>query len=116
MTTEHNKRTTILLNVAHYLTALVILLKGLSKIGIPGKEWIAIVSIFVAVSIVLGTIFHHRFEKTLRHFKAYTYAVEALVLSMVGYLYIKEGKQFLQYACFFASAMFIVALIIYIRS
>jgi hypothetical protein len=40
---------------------------------------------------------------------------EAIVMAIVGYLYAIEGKQLIQYVCFAASAMFIVALIVYIK-
>jgi predicted MFS family arabinose efflux permease len=109
------RRVRLLENVVHYLTAFTIILKGLDKIGAPGKAGYGIVLVLIGALIVLGTIFHHKLERWLKHFKAITYALEAVVMSIVGYLYLKEGKQLIQYVCFFAAVMFIVALCVYIR-
>lgn len=116
MTTEKkHKRLAFLENMTHYLTALVIILKGLDKIETPGKLWVSIVFLTLGVLIVLGTIFHHKAEKLLKHFKAYVFAFEAIVMAIVGYLYMKDGKQMIQYVCFAAALMFLVALIVYIN-
>ena len=116
MTTEKKPRRVILENMTHYLTALVIIIKGLDKIETPGKLWVSIVFLTIGVLIVLGTIFHHKAEKLLKHFKAYVFAFEAVVMAIVGYLYMKDGKQMIQYVCFAASLMFLVALVVYIKN
>ena len=112
--TKHNKKVEIFEQAGHYLTAFVILMKGLDKLESPEKTGYAFIFILIAVLIILGTIFHHRFEKILKHFKVYAWIFEAIVMSIVGYLYLKEGKQLIQYVCFGASVMFIVAAIVYI--
>jgi hypothetical protein len=71
--------------------------------------------LLIGVLIVAGNVFHHKAERLLRHFKAYVYVLEAVVMSMVGYLYAKDGKSLIQYVCFAAAAMFVVALVIYVR-
>lgn len=101
-------------NIAHYMTAFVIFMKGFDKIDQPGKLGFAIVFIVIALLIVLGTIFHHRAERILKHFKAFIFVFEAIVMSIVGYLYMKEGKQMIQYVCFASAFVFLVALVIYI--
>jgi hypothetical protein len=101
-------------SIAHYMTAFVILMKGLDKLGQPGKLWVGIIFLAIAVFIVLGSIFHHKAETMLKHFKAYVFVLEAIVMSIVGYLYMKEGKQMIQYVCFASSLIFIIATIIYI--
>ena len=101
-------------SIGHYLTAFVVLLKGIDKIDL-GKPAIGVLFVLFALIIVLGTFFHHKAVRLLRHFKAYIFVMEAIVIGMVGYLYLKDGKQFLPYVCFLASAVFIVALIIYIK-
>ncbi len=109
------KRLVFLENLTHYLTALVILLKGMDKMEAPGKTGYAVFFILIAVFIVLGTFFHHRLQHTVKHFKAYVFSLEAVVMSIVGYLYLKEGKQTIQYVCFAAALMFVVAVIVYFR-
>ena len=108
------RRRELLESITHYITAFVVLMKGIDKVGTPGKGWLGALFIFFAIVIAAGTIFHHRFDKLLHHFKAYTFAIEAIVLAAVGYLYAKEGKHFVQYVFFAASALFVVALIAYI--
>lgn len=116
MTTEKKARRQIFLEtMTHYLAAMVIIIKGLDKIGTPGKLWVSILFLTLGVLIILGTIFHHKAEKLLKHFKAYVFVFEAVVMAVVGYLYVKEGKQMIQYVCFAASLMFVVALIVYLR-
>jgi hypothetical protein len=109
------KRIELLEKATHYLTALVILLKGLDKLETPGKLWFGIIFLLIALFITVGTFFHHRMEKWLRHFKAWVYTLEAVVMGIVGYLYMKEGKHMIQYVCFAAAVMFLVALVVNIR-
>jgi len=108
------RRQELMENITHYITAFVVLMKGIDKVGTPGKGWLGALFIFFASVIVAGTLFHTRFEKLLHHFKAYTFAIEAIVLAAVGILYAKEGKHFVQYAFFAASVLFLVALIAYV--
>jgi phosphatidylserine synthase len=110
-----NKRNEIFLTITHALTVLVVLLKGISKVNTPGKSWIGLLFIGIALFLAFGTIYYHRFEKILKHFKAYTFCLESIVLALVGYMYVKEGKHFIQYVCFLASIMYIIALIVYLR-
>ena len=114
-TAGRTKKLAILEKITHYLTAFVIILKGADKVSDPEKTGFGIALLLIGSFIVLGTIFHHKAEKALKHFKAYVFALEAVVMSIVGYLYMAEGKQFIQYVCFLASIIFLVALIIYIR-
>jgi hypothetical protein len=110
-----SKRVIILENVTHYFTALVVvLLKGFDKID-HGKAGVGIVFIVIGIIIVSGTLLHHKADKILRHFNAYVFALEAIVMAIIGYMYAQEGKQFIQYVCYFASAMFVVALAVYLK-
>jgi hypothetical protein len=113
--TTKTKRLVLLENMTHYLTAMVVILKGIDKIDTPGKLWYGILFLSIGLLIIGGTLFHHKAEKQLKHFKAYVLIFEAIVMITVGYLYEKEGKQFIQYVCFAAAGMFAVALVIYIR-
>jgi hypothetical protein len=112
--TAKTKRLMFLENITHYLTALVVIIKGLDKIDTPGKMSYGILFLIMGLLIAVGTLFHHKAEKLLKHFKAYVLIFEAVIMGIVGYLYVKEGKHLLQYVCFAASMMFVVALVIYI--
>lgn len=100
--------------MAHYLTAFVVLMKGVDKID-QGKPAFGFVFVLIGLIILFGTIFHHRFEKQLRHFKAWVFALEAVSISIVGYLYMKDGKQFIQYVCFASAIIFVVAIVVYFK-
>lgn len=113
MGTIRRKRAALMETIAHYLTAFVVLLKGFDKVQVDGKGTYGIILIVIGVLIVLGTVFHHRAEKYLKHFKPMVFILEAIVMAIVGYLYMKDGKQFIQYVCFATSVVFVVATIIY---
>jgi hypothetical protein len=109
MSSGSSKRVAVLETVAHYLTAFVVLMKGFDKVTVPGKTPYAVILIVIGMIILFGTAFHHRFEKMLRHFKGIVFFLEAITLGIVGYLYVKEGKDFIQYICFAAAIMFVIA-------
>jgi hypothetical protein len=113
MNEGQSKRNARLESIAHYMTAIVVFMKGLDKIDRPGKLLYAIIFMVIGILIVLGTVFHHRFDRHLRHFKGFVLIFEAIVMAIVGYLYMKDGKQYIQYACFLTSIGFIIATIIY---
>ena len=108
------KRIHVLENITHYLTAFVVLLKGFDKF-FANKPAIGIMFCVFGLVILLGTVFHHKAARLLRHFKAYVFSLEAITIATIGYLYMAEGKQLIQYVCFFAAAMFVVALVVYVR-
>lgn len=113
MSTGSPKRVAILGTIAHYLTAFVVLLKGFDKLAVPGKVGFAIVLIVIGLIILFGTIFHHRFEKALKHYAGVIALLEAITMGIVGYLYMKDGKELIQYVCFFAAGMFLIAAVIH---
>ncbi len=113
MATGSSKRVALLGTIAHYLTAFVVLLKGFDKLAVPGKVGFAVVLIVIGLIILFGTIFHHRFEKALKHFAGIIAFLEAVTMAIVGYLYMKDGKELIQYVCFFAAGMFLIAAIIH---
>jgi hypothetical protein len=99
----------------HHVTAFVIILKGADKAEIPGKFWIGLLFILLGIFIVLGTTLHHKWQRWLKHLKAYIMVIEAVVLAIVGYMYMNDGAKYLQYVCWAASLIFIVAIIVYLR-
>jgi hypothetical protein len=115
MDPEKRKRSQRLENFAHYLASFVIIMKGIDKIDMHGKTGVGILFILLGLFIILGTIFHHRAEKFLRHFKAYVMVVEVVVISIVGYMYMQDGKQYLPYVCFATAILFLIALVVYMK-
>jgi hypothetical protein len=99
-------------NVSHYLTAFVVVMKGVAKIETPGKLAFALFFIVVGIIIAAGTLFHHKFEHLVKNFKAYVFLLESIVIGLVGYSYLKEGKQGLPYICFAASIAFLIAMVV----
>jgi FtsH-binding integral membrane protein len=91
----------------------VVILKGADKIVIPEKFWFALFLLVVGTVILLATIFHHKAQKQLRHLTGIVSILEAMVMSVVGYLYLSDGKVYLPYVCFGAALMFLIAAVIY---
>ena len=110
MNPTQSKKAQRLENLAHYLAAFVIFMKGIDKVGVDGKTGLGIFFMVLAVLLLLGTIFHHRAVKTLKHFKAFVLITEIIVISIVGVLYMNEGKQYIQYVCFATAILFLVSL------
>jgi hypothetical protein len=109
------KRGRFLESMTHYITAFVVIMKGIDKIDVAGKAFFGVLFISIGLVILLGAIFHHKVESRIRNFKAYAFALEAVVMALVGYIFMKDGKQMIQYLCFFAAAMFLVAIVVYLR-
>jgi hypothetical protein len=115
MSEVQSKRAARIEAAVHYLTAFVVFMKGIDKIETPGKTVFGLIFIAIALLIVFGTIFHHRFERLLKYFKTYTFIFEAIVWSIMGYLYLKEGRNYIQYACFFAAIGYFIVGLFFIR-
>jgi FtsH-binding integral membrane protein len=113
MSSGSSRRVALLETIGHYLTAFVVLLKGFDKLSVPGKLPYAMVLIVIGLIIAFGTIFHTKFEKTLKHFKGIIFLLEAVTMVVVGYLYLKDGKELIQYVCFAAAGMFVIAAVVY---
>jgi hypothetical protein len=109
------KRAQILETVTHYITAFVVTLKGIDKVGNPEKVGYGVFFIIVGMGILIGTIFHHKFEHLIKNFKSYVLSAECVVMAIVGYLFVKEGTHYIQYVCFAASLAFLVALIVNLK-
>ncbi|RAW02794.1 hypothetical protein [Pseudochryseolinea flava] len=112
-TDARTQRLHFLENVSHYLTAFVVIMKGVAKLENPDKLAFSIFFIIVGILIALGTLFHHKFEHLIKNFKAYVFLLESIVIALVGYLYLKEGKQGLPYVCFFASLAFLISMVVH---
>lgn len=83
--------------LVHLLTAFVVFMKGITKLGEP--KYLPFVAIFftAALLIVLGTLYHHRLAHRFRYFDAAFYFLEAIVLSLVAYLQAGDGKRYLPF-------------------
>jgi len=98
--------------ISHIVTGLVVILKGIDKIGYPEKLWLAIMLILIGGIILSIGVFHHQIEPRLRNVKALVFICEGVVMGIVGYIYMHDGKSYIQYVCFVASIGFLVATLI----
>lgn len=93
--------------LAHLITALVIILEGLSR-----SDHFAENGPFVAILLASGaavlviTLAHNLLEHAFRHFQALLYALEALVLLVIAVLYVREDKVAVQYPFFACSYLY----------
>lgn len=93
----------------HYITALVMLLKGLTKIDYwPAYSAFVILS-FVAAALILGiTVFHHWLSHRIRHLNVFLYVTEAIVIGSIAYITLSTS--WVQAAIFaLASLLFLVS-------
>jgi len=95
--------------ITHILTGVTVTLKGIDKIENPEKLWYGLILILIGVCILTIGVFHHQIEHKIRNAKVIVFLGEAIVLSIVGYLYLHEHKTYIQYVCFTASLGFLIA-------
>jgi hypothetical protein len=106
----------VLPKIVHFLTALTLLLKGISKLDHPEGYWPVILFFFASAAYILViTILHDRLHHHERALTASVYAIESAVTATVAWLYAHEGKKGLPWAAGFAAIMFAVALVVYLR-
>jgi hypothetical protein len=106
-------RPAILQKVIHFLTALTLLLKAFAKMEHPhGYELIITFFLVSTIYIIVITLLHDRLHAHLRLLDASVYGIECVATGIVAWLYLQEGKHYLQWLMAFASLMFLVALIV----
>ncbi len=108
-----NRKRAFLQSLVHYIAGFVVLMKCLSKLD-HAHEYLGYI-LFLVLSgalVILGAIFHHRLEKRFVYFTSLIHFLESLVLMVIAYLYIQEGKAALQYAFLLAGLLSAVAGII----
>jgi hypothetical protein len=108
-----HRRASLLQKLVHFLTALTLTLKGISKMEHPhGYE--AVIALFLAsaIYIVAITIFHDRLHAHVRLLTGSVYAIESLVSAVMAWVYFHEGKHGLPYAFVLAAILFAIALVV----
>lgn len=94
--------------LAHFLAALIIVVKGVDKIDhhhpVGG-------GILIGIGIIIGlmVIWHHRLASYIKSFDAMMYLGEAIVLGIVSWLYFQDGKKALPLAYVVATLGYLVA-------
>jgi hypothetical protein len=107
------QRPALLQKLIHFLTALTLLLKAFDKLEHPHGYGLIITFFLVsAIYIVAITLLHDRLHAHLRLLEASVYGIESVATGIVAWLYLQEGKHYLQWLMGFASLMFVVALIV----
>ena len=103
-------------SIAHYLTGLIVLVKGYEKSAhFHDHPFITIALFCLGAFIIIATIFHHWFEKHIKEFKTLLHTCESLVLFLVAYYYFSEGKKGLPIAYTLAAIGHAVAAFFFYR-
>jgi hypothetical protein len=109
------RRAAVLQKVVHFLTALTILLKAVSKLDHPEGYWtLIIVFIAAAVYIVAITLLHDRLHHHVRLLTASVYLIECGVTATAAWLSAAEGKKGLPWGFGLAAVLFLVALVVHL--
>lgn len=109
-TSERTQRAAALQKVAHFLTALVVILKGIVKLEHPEGYWPLIVFLFAGGAyIAIVTILHDRLHHHMRRIEASVYAIESLVMVAMTWIFVSEGKNAIQYVTALAALAFAIA-------
>jgi hypothetical protein len=110
-----NRRAAVLTKLVHFLTAFTILLKAISKLDHPEGYWtLIVVFVAAAVYITVITILHDRLHHHVRLLTASVYLIECGVTGTAAWLSAAEGAKGLPWAYGFASAMFLVVLVVHL--
>jgi hypothetical protein len=113
---SRSRRAAVLQNVVHILTALVLALKGISKLEHASAYWPVIVFFFASAAWILAiTILHDRLHAHERVLTASVYAIECVATAIMAGLYLAEGKRGLPWAMAVAAIAFAVALVVHLR-
>ena len=108
------RRRALLAKFVHFMTALSILLKAMSKLEQGGGVYTPLILFLLAASayIVFMTLMHDRLHAHSHLIDASVYAIECIVLSIVTYLFWQEGKTSLATVSAIAPIGFAIALVV----
>lgn len=94
-------------SIAHFITALVIILEGISRCDHFGENWPFVVMAWALGGLVLiVTVRRDIVARWLRYPDVVLYCVEALVSLAIAIMYFREGKAAVQYPFLIASYLF----------
>jgi tryptophan-rich sensory protein len=103
----------MLQKLVHFLTALTIFLKAVTKLEDPEGYWPLIILLFAASAyIVFITLMHERLHRHAQRIDASVYAIESAVMAIVAWLFFGEGKTAIASVYVLASIGFAIALIV----
>lgn len=89
---------------SHILTGAAIAMKGISKLEHPETIWAGLLLLFIAAGFILIGLLHHRLQRA----RPLAYLGEALVMGIVGYVFLHEGKTYLPWISFGTSLVFFI--------
>jgi hypothetical protein len=99
--------------IGHYLTGIVIILKGVAKLEHAHEDWPYIALFFLSGGlIIIGTAVHHQLEVGFPYLQAVFYFIEFSVTLAIAWFYVSAGKKGLQYPTA-GAAMLFAALAVY---
>ena len=102
--------------IGHYLTGMVIVLKGVAKLEHVHDNWPYIVLFFLSGGlIIIGTAVQHHLEAGFPHLQAVFYFIEFSVTLAIAWFYVSAGKRGLQYPTAGASMLFAVLAVYHFR-
>jgi hypothetical protein len=113
MTATRKSPPAALQKLVHFITAFVVITKGIAKLEHPEGYWPVIVFLFAAGAyIVAVTLLHDRLHAHVHLIDASVAAIECLVMGIVTWLYVTEGKRFLPWVTGVAAVLFAVAFVV----
>lgn len=105
-----NRRAERLRMLVHFITAFVLILKGISKVEHPEGYEILIAVAFVGGAVILaGTLLHHQIARRFRYFGVAVFLIEALTYTIVGVISISHATRAIHYMWFMAAMGFTVS-------
>lgn len=102
------KRLFTLETIGHLLTAAVLLTKGIDKLSL-GHTGIGLAMLVSGALVLVFLGYTMRTGRGHRYASAAVFLAEALAMALIAYLYIEEGKRYIQYAAMAASVMSLFA-------
>ena len=110
------KRNQLRETLSHYLTGIIVLIKGYEKSEhFHEHPYIVIAFFLLGAFIIVATYFHHFFEKQVKEFRSLLHVTEFVVLCLVSYYYWQEGKKALPLAYLLAAIGNLIAAIVFYR-
>ena len=111
-----SRRAAVLQKIVHFLTALVLTLKAVSKMEHAAHDWPTILFFLASAAWILGiTILHDRLHSHVRMLTASVYAIECIATAIVAVHYFAEGKRALPWVTTLGSLGFAIALVVHLR-